>query len=221
MLVTDEEFEGLLEKTPKLYHMAESKSWPSIKQRGLLSTTAILDLYEVSGQKRREIEEVRRPQSVVVEHHSLPTIVIRDQIPISDDALEKCLTDGLKPRDWYCLLNNRVFFWPSEERLLRLLVARAYRDKVHDILELNTRILIADYKDKLTLSPINSGSTLFNPRQRGTATFARVKDYAYAERPQNNKVAEFAIDYGVPNIADYVERVIEMKGDAVTKVIEE
>lgn len=218
--MTDSEFEELLDATPKLYHMAESNSWPSIKERGLLSTTAILDLYEIDGERRRTIEEVRRPQSVSIDHKSLPTVVIRDQIPVTDEALEKCLTDGLKPSDWYRLLNERVFFWPSEERLLRLLGARAYRDKVHDILELNTRKIVADYKEKMTLSPINSGSTLFNPQPRGKNTFARVADYPYSERPRGNKVAEFAIDYGVPNISNYVERVIEMKGNAVVKVIE-
>jgi hypothetical protein len=62
------------------------------------------------------------------------------------------------------------------------------------------------------LSPINSGSTLFNPRLRGKGTFARIDDYPYSQRPQSNRVAEIAIDQSVPNVSKYVNRVIEMKG---------
>src|SRR2546429_180882 len=42
---------------PRLYHMAEAGSWPSVEQHGLLSTSALLDLFEVTGEKRRDIEE--------------------------------------------------------------------------------------------------------------------------------------------------------------------
>ena len=40
------------ERWPRLYHMAEAGSWPSIKERGLLSTTALLDLFELEGESR-------------------------------------------------------------------------------------------------------------------------------------------------------------------------
>jgi hypothetical protein len=219
MLVTEQELQELLKKSPKLYHMAEHRSWPSISERGLLSTTAILDLYGIEGEERDRIEASRRPTSVVVKHGSLPPIVIRDQIPMSDWALRKCLQGGLEPRDWYRLLNCRVFFWLSEERLLRLLGAKAYRSKKHDILEVDTRAVVKDLRNKITLSPINSGSTLFNPRARGAGTFARIEDYAYADRPRNNKVAELAVDYSVPNVAKYVGRVVEMQGDKIVRIV--
>jgi hypothetical protein len=212
VLVTNHELEEFLQNSPELFHMAESESWPSIKERGLLSTTAILDLYGVEGEKRREIEETRRSASVTLQHETLPPIVIRDQLPMSDAALEQCLLDGLKPRDWYLLLNQRVFFWPSKDRLLRLLRARAYRNKEHDILEVNSRALVDAYREKITLSPINSGSTLFNPQPRGKLTFRRIADYRYTDRPSDNRLAEVAIDHSVPNIRDYVGRVIKMRG---------
>lgn len=215
--MTDKELEEFLENSPKLYHMAEFDSWSSIKDRGLLSTSAILDLYGVDGAERRRIEEVRRPASVTLTHKTLPPIVIRDQLPMTDGALNRCLQDGLTPRDWYLLLNFRVFFWPSKERLLRLLGAKAYRNKKHDILEVDSRSLVVDYKDQITLSPINSGSTIFNPQPRGRGTFARITDYAYAKRPKDNRLAELAIDYSVPNMVDYVERVLEMQGDRELK----
>jgi len=213
VLVTEQELDELLNDCPKLYHMAEHGSWPSIKERGLLSTTALLDLYGVSGGERAKIEEERRPVSVILKHETLPLAVIRDQIPMSDDALRKCLLDGLTPRDWYLMLNKRVFFWLSHARLLRLLGARAYRDKRHDILEIDTRCLVRDFRDKITLSPINSGSTIFNPSPRGNQTFARIEDYSYAGRPKGERAVELAVDYGVSNIADYVLRVTEMQGN--------
>ena len=45
--MTETELEELLSDCPTLYHMAEDRSWPSIRHRGLLSTTALLDLYGV------------------------------------------------------------------------------------------------------------------------------------------------------------------------------
>jgi hypothetical protein len=213
VLVTDQELEEFLQNSRKLYHMAEFESWPSIRDRGLLSTTAILDLYSVQGEERRQIEEVRRPASVTLKHKTLPPIVIRDQLPMTDAALTPCLQDGLTPRDWYLLLNRRVFFWPSKERLTRLLGAKAYRDKKHDILEVDSSSLVRDYRDDITLSPINSGSTLFNPQPRGKQTFSRIADYPYAARPKDNRLAELAIDHSVRDISAHVTKVVEMQGD--------
>jgi hypothetical protein len=213
VLVTSQELEEFLQNSPKLYHMAEFDSWSSIRDRGLLSTTAILDLYGVQGAERRQIEEVRRPASVTLTHKTLPPIVIRDQLPMTDAALQQCLQDGLAPRDWYLLLNSRVFFWPSRERLTRLLGAKAYRNKKHDILEVDSRSIVQDYRDKITLSPINSGSTLFDPQPRGKQTFSRIVDYPYSSRPKDNRLAELAIDHSVPDVSGYVTNVLEMQGN--------
>src|SRR5689334_2573014 len=95
---------------PNLYHMAEDGSWSSIRRHGLLSTSALLDLFEVSGTARASIESRRRPGSVEITHPIHGTVVIRDQAPISDAALTRCLID-MEPRQWYELLNDRVFFW--------------------------------------------------------------------------------------------------------------
>jgi hypothetical protein len=40
---------------PVVYHMAQDGSWPSIRDRGLLSTRAIVDLYQPDDQTRDEI----------------------------------------------------------------------------------------------------------------------------------------------------------------------
>ena len=41
---------------PRLFHMAEDGSLTSIQAHGLLSTTALLDLYEIGGPVRAAIE---------------------------------------------------------------------------------------------------------------------------------------------------------------------
>ena len=210
--MTEAELKEFLGDTPKLYHMAEFHSWPSIRERGLLSTSAILDLYGVQGDRRREIEEARRPERVTLTHPTLPPITIRDQNSMNDATLRSCLLDGLQPSDWYRLLNERVFFWPSKERLLRLLKGRPYEDRKHDILEIDAAAFFEKYADAITLSPIHSGSTLFNPRPRGKQTFSRIPDYPYAERPPDNRVTEVAVDRGVLDIPKYVRRVVEMQG---------
>jgi len=203
--------------------MAEHGSWPSIQERGLLSTSALLDLYGTTGEERESIESNRRPASVTVRREDLPDAVIRDQIPMSDKALRKCLLDNLQPQDWYRLLNSKVFFWVSKKRLMRLLGAKAYRNKKHDIIELDSRPLVENISEEIWLCPINSGSTIMNPRPRGKETFARIQDYPYAawrkKRGRTERIVELAVDYGVPNLQDFVTRVVQMKGDKVIRLI--
>ncbi len=203
---------------PRLYHMAEDGSWPSIVQHGLLSTSELLRLFDIAADERTRIESAHRPVSVSISHKDVGEAVIRDQKPMSDKALRKCLSNGLTPSDWYRLLNQRVFFWLSRERLSRLLAARAYRSRRHTVIELDTALLIAAYRDQITLSPINSGSTVYNPQPRGVATFSRIKDYPYDEwrrkRGSRNAIAELAIDGGVYDVRPYVIRVTAEGGGA-------
>jgi hypothetical protein len=141
-VVTDDELKELLDDCPALYHMAQRQSWPSIRENGLLSTTALLDRYGVSGVKRESIEMQRRPSSVVLEQRGLGRAVVRDQHPMDDAGLVRCLQDGLSPQDWYRLLNSKVFFWLTRARLLRPLNAGNYQNEEHDVLELDALSLL-------------------------------------------------------------------------------
>ena len=214
--MTDEELEELLSDCPLLYHMAERGSWPSIQRRGLLSTTALLDLYGVAGVERARIEQQHRPAAILVTDPVLPGAVIRDQIPMDDRGLRRCLPSHLSPSDWYRLLNEKVFFWLTRERLLRLLGAGAYRAKAHDVLEVEARSLVRAYVNAIWLCPMNSGCTKPMPHPRNLETFLRIPDYPYAEwrrkRRKGERVVELAIDYAVPDISVYVRRVVVMRG---------
>lgn len=209
--------EGLAAEFPKLYHMAEEGSWDSIRRHGLLSTSALLDLFEVRGAARTAIESCHRPESVPIKHPVHGTAVIRDQKPMSDKGLEKALLDGLTPRQWYELLNRQVFFWVREQRLRTLLAARAYRDKRHLVLTIDTARLLARHAERIVLSPYNSGATKPNPFPRGRDTFLPMQQYPYLDwrkaRGRQNAVVELAVLRGVPDIVEFIERV-ELTGGA-------
>jgi hypothetical protein len=207
---------------PYLWHMAEPGSWPSIRERGLLSTSALLDEYEVDPATRAAIETLRRPNSVPIRRPGMPDAVIRDQKPMSDGALSKCLQDGLTPRDWYRILNERTFFWLSRPRLRRLLGARAYRGRPQTILTLETRGLVEAHGDRIELSPINSGSTIFNPVPRGLRTFLPIEEYDFEgwrkRRPVADAVVELVVRRGVPDVWDHVVCVHDWTGTAMSEV---
>lgn len=200
--------EDLIAVYPRLFHMAEDGAFPSIQSQGLLSTSALLDLYGVVGDKRLVIEDRRRPESVTIKGNGLPDVVIRDNKPLSDAQLAKCLQDGISPSEWYRMLNKRTFFWLHRKRLWRLLRAKAYRSAPHTILTIDTASLIEAHRDRIRLSPINSGSTIMSAQPRGNATFLPIADYPYAERRKSraveNAVVELVVEDGVSDIMHHL-----------------
>ena len=197
----------LISRYPILYHMAEDGSWESIRRLGLLSTSALLDRFEVEGPRRFEIESCRRPEMVEIEHPEHGRTLVRDNKPMQEGVLERCLI-GMEPREWYETLNRRVFFWVDRGRLVRLLGARAYRDRPHVVLELDAEALLRRHAPGISLSGINSGATFaMNPAPRGPETFRRI-----AEHPEGDPVVELAVDYAVPDAAEFVLSVSRWHG---------
>ena len=222
--MTEQELQELIAHCPHLYHMAERGSWRSIRDRGLLSTTALLDLYAVSGEAREKIERSHRPECVELTGNGLPGAVIRDQIPMRDSDLRRCLSDHMSPSDWYEILNQKVFFWFNEDRLHKLTCARAYRNREHDVLVVDTRSLIEAHRSTIWLCAINSGCTRPFARWRDESIFGRIEDYPYrywrGARGRGKRVVELAVDYAVPDICNHVRRVIVKKGTETISVIE-
>jgi hypothetical protein len=200
---------------PYLYHMAEKDSWKSIRTHGLLSTSALLDLFRIKGARRTAIESEHRPNSVIIDHPDFGSATIRDQKPMRESALRSCL-DRCTPREWYRFLNRHVFFWVSESRVKVLLQARAYRTKEHLVLTVDTALLLQAYRKTALLSPINSGSTIYRPVERSLDTFASLSNYPFAARKRMrgvaNAVAELTIPYAVPDISKFVVKAEIRKG---------
>ena len=197
---------------PRLYHMAERGAWPSIKARGLLSATAALDLIGILDGRRHALEREHRPESVSLRSGGT-CIVLRDQKPMAPARLAGALRDGLTPSQWYERLNGLVFLWAEERRLHRLLNAREFRGREHDVIVLDTKRLLAANEDHVWLSPMNSGNTFPFPHPRGMSIFCRISDYPTGKRGLPLKrVVEFAVDYSIPDIAAHVVEAVRMKG---------
>lgn len=221
--MTEAELTELLQDCPVLYHMAERGSWASIRRHGLLSTSGLLDLYGISGVEREAIEARRRTTNVEIQRASLGRAVVRDQKPMDDLGLTRCLQDGLTPEEWYRLLNRKVFFWLTRERLHRLVGAKPYRNLEHDVLEIDAKALVAAHRESITLSPINSGATKPYPAPRGRLTFLSISEYPYAvwqkKRKRGERAVELVVEHGVPDIIRYVQRVVVMRGREELSVV--
>lgn len=207
---------------PRLYHVAESGSWSSIQKFGLESTSALLDRFSIAGQERDAIESTWRGAKVQLKHDQFGSIVIRDQTPISHTKLTQCLRD-MTASEWYRMLNGYVFLWPSLQRRDRMLCS--YQNQHHDVLTIDSKQLLAQYSDKMMLSPINSGSTLYNPALRGRDTFVPFDQCPFSEwlrrrrkRPEE-VVAEVTLSYRISGIELVVQRVESYFGGELTGTI--
>lgn len=194
--------ERLAELHPVLYHMADARNYSSIERYGLLSTSALLDQLGVTGDARSPVEAAHRPNTLALSAGA-ETVFVRDQHPLEPDALAACL-EGVSPEAWYRTLNARVFFWPTRDRLERML--KAYGRSEQAIFEVDTARLLEGYADVIELSHINSGyaSGRYPAAKRGRSTFVPLRDYAYSAK---NKVAEVTVLGAVPDIFDVTERV--------------
>ena len=197
----------LIAQHPLLFHAAAADSWTSIRRHGLLSTSKLLDLFEVDGPRREALELAHRPQSVPLHHPVHGEALVRDQRPLNVTLLERSLTDMTIP-EWLALLNGRVFFWPTLNRLKRMLAA--YGTREHDVIVVDTRRLIDRHRHRITLSHINSGATRSGDAPRGSTTFRPIVSYSY--RGTRDSVAEIAIKDSVPDIDEVTIRVERWRG---------
>lgn len=190
----------IIARHPRLYHMAEAGAWENIRQHGLLSTTALLNLFDVSVPKRTRIESRHRQNDVPIHHPAYGHATIRNQTPMPPGMLERVLID-MKPPSWYRLLNGKVFFWPNESRLEKFLKARSHGDRPHDVLTVCTRSLLGQYENGIRLSRINSGAVRHISHTRGFHTFQTIA--AYNGKTRDGLFAELAVRGCVPDIEQH------------------
>ena len=204
--------EEVARQYPLLYHMAEAGSWPSIQEHGLLSTTALLDLFEVDATERRGIESEWRQDSISIAHAVHGTAVIRDQRPMPPAKLAGNLVN-MTPGEWYEFLNRKTFFWADWKRLTNLLNAYAYRNRDHCVLTVDTEALLTRHGNRTSLCSINSGF-VYHGGRRGRETFKPIANY-----PSGNRVWELAVECSVPDVADLVVRVEDWQRDSRLRIV--
>ncbi len=165
---------------PKLYHLTEAGSWPTVERYGLLSTELLLKLFNVPASDRARLLTRRRPKAVPLSHPVHGQAVINDNAPLHEGKLAVCLDDGLTPSDWLQMLNSRVFFWTDEKRLggLQSASGNAKRDKT--VLVFDTYKLASACLASAEITPFNTGSTLRRPVRRGLSTFAPLANLDFA-----------------------------------------
>jgi hypothetical protein len=196
---------------PRLYHLTHVDNWDLIRRIGLLSTSALLDLFGVDGESRRAIESSIRRELVPIRNDTYGVAILRDQKPMDDGGLERALTDGISPEEWYRLVNRHVFFWVDRGRVDRLLGARAYRNERHALFVVRTQELLDRHAVRTVLSPLNTGATKPMPHPRGKNCFIPIASYPFAhwrgKRNVRDAVVELAVPGAVPDLLDALERV--------------
>lgn len=196
--------EQLVETYPRLFHMAWEGSWPNIQKHGLLSTRALLELYEVDEGDAERIVREHRSHWIGVEKDGLPRAVVRDQKPMSDEGVRRALGADACLGDWYSLLNSMVFFWPTKKRLITMMNAGAYRGMRHDLIIVDTEKLIGLKQQYIRLSTMNSGATKPYPHPRSMDMFMKFEDYPFDELMRKKRVegavAEVCVIHGVEDI---------------------
>lgn len=193
---------------PRLFHMAEPETWRSVLERGLLSTSAALDLHGLTGAAREALERTRRSEITWLEHPQHGRFPVRDQHPMTDAALRRCLTGGLEPADWYTLLNARAFLWADPARLERMLRTPAYRGHAHVVFAVDTFSFAEAHAERLEVSFINTGSTIRKAAARGRETFVPLADLV---RRDIRRVAEVTVRESAPDFAAHVVEA-ELRG---------
>jgi hypothetical protein len=208
--------EELADRHPRLYHVTTPGSMSGMIKHGLLSTSALLDLFEIAGEERAVIAACPRTAELTIEHPTHGKAIISDNSPLMIGALGRCLDDGLQPADWLRMLNERVFFWADRRGVSRLLDARVNRDRPREVVVVDTLSLAREFADRMEITPINTGATIRRPARRGLSTFAPIQAHTYQTwqrlRGRRDRVIEVTVRGGVPDIRNHLIDIINTRG---------
>ena len=203
--------EDLAARHPRLYHLTAPGAVHGILRHGLLPASALLTLFEIPAAARRTIEGERRMASVTLTHPAHGRAIITDNLPLIMPSLSACLDDRLCASDWLRMLNERVFFWPDEAGLARLLGARMNRKRDREVLVFDTLSLARRHAERMDLSAINSGATMRRAARRGLSTFVPLQSHGYEAwrrlRGRRDRVCEVTVRGGVRDVADHLLEV--------------
>lgn len=185
------------------YHLADTENWPLIQRDGLLCANELIARAGLDSSRTYRDHNVQLPTGAW----------IRDQRPMPPAALARCLDPGLDPEDWYALVNSKVFFWLSRERLERHRAACRARPQI--VLAIDLPALLARHGARAYVTPFNVGNARRNAASRGHRTFVPIESWrttrwepearaGHPTRPRSHPPAELAIDHAVPDIMDFI-----------------
>ena len=173
---------------PRLYHLTFASNLPGIRANGLLSTEALANRF-TSEDKAAALNGRRRCIQ------QIEGVTLRDQHAAVEAKMKSCLV-GVTIPEWLTLLNGKIFFYVSKEKVDVL--AKAYDSYSNVLLEIDTAELLATHAEHASLCRINSGSFLYNPRPRGRASFIPLAAYTYKNK--RDTPAELTMDRPIPEI---------------------
>lgn len=199
----------------RMYHLAEASNWPLIQRDGLLSASGLLRASGLAGANRARLERAQR-----LIHTELPNgTQLRDQRPMPPAALDRCL-HGMSSADWYAMINSRVFFWFDPDRLNRQKAACEPRPQV--VLAVDTAALIVAHKQRIAVTPINTGNARRKAARRGAATFVPLSEWIRTGwerevqalgiplRKRSHQPVELTVLDAVPDILRFVVDVVPL-----------
>lgn len=164
--------ETFIKERPYLYHLTSKLNGEHIiSHKRLFSANELIIMS--NDIKNLPVQRERRSghYEIKIEGESY---LLRDQGPISEKALSKCLTDGWLVPDFLYHLNSRVFMWPTLERLWRHF--NRYKAENPVIFRFPTQQLLTTNMHA-EFCRLNSGATRANsylggkPPARGSQTF--------------------------------------------------
>jgi hypothetical protein len=205
----------LAQMYPRVYHVTDFGNADGILRHGLRSTHEVLELFDANEAERVEALEGTRNRSIPLDHPEIGHASVRDQLPLSTSRLTRALTD-MTVEQWLDRLNSLVFFWPTLQRVERLLKAPVYAERDHDVLTIDTAELVRRHGPRILLAPMNTGATRPFAHPRGRDTFLPLGDYPLADRRARvgraGAVAEVTVRDVVPDIAELVLKVERWRG---------
>lgn len=201
------DIEKFIEYTPYLYHLTSLQNAKRIISEGkLYSANALIDASD--DKKNKEIKRRKRfsHQALIIKGSE---VFLRDQRPISEVALAKCLTDNWAVADFLFFLNDRVFTWPNLNRLERHY--NRYKDEGPVIFRFSTKEMI-EANPHVKFARLNTGATRANSYlggkapERGKQTFQRAEEYLFpigsVAEVTFEKSCTIAGNFGIDNIPE-------------------
>ena len=188
----DRNRECFIRHRPWLCHVSLATDVASIHKHGLLSTSSLLDLFEVPETDRQLYEREPRSKAVTLVHSLHGRTVLNDQAPLHAGGLSRCL-DGMTSEEWCRELNSRVYLRPVRDRSQCIWKTKLTNSLKRLTLVADTREFLAVYEEELAATSINPGYTLRDPTRRGRYTFTPLRELFDAPSLTMKSIAELSV----------------------------